>query len=89
MLRGLKKSAINLTNYAPNKNTSNHNNPRNNTASIMNPNIPPIKANGRDSSEKQNLNKSTSNGPKHLIRTIISIIMNIVVSIVTLLILFS
>lgn len=66
----------------PNKNASNHNNPRNNIASIRNPNIPPIKANGRDSSEKQNLNKSISNGPKHLIKTIINIIVKIVVNIV-------
>ena len=73
----------------PNKNASNHNNPRNNIASIRNPNIPPIKVNGRDSSEKQNLNKSISNGPKHLIRIIINIIMNIIVSMVTILILFS
>lgn len=80
---------IDLKIYAPNKNTSNHNNPRNNIASIRNPNIPPIKANGRDNIKKQNLNKSTSNGPKHLIRIIINIIMNIIVSMVTILILFS
>jgi hypothetical protein len=43
----------------------------------MNPNIPPIKVNGRDSSNKQNLKKPTSNGIKNLIRIIISIIMNI------------
>ena len=55
----------------------------------MNPNIPPIKANGRDNIKKQNLNKSKSNGPKHLIRIIINIIMNIIVSMVTILILFS
>lgn len=80
---------IDLKIYAPNKNTSNHNNPRNNKVSIMNPNIPPIKANGRDNIKKQNLNKSTSNGPKHLIRIIINIIMNIIVSMITILILFS
>ena len=39
----------------------------------MNPNIPPKKANGRDNIKKQNLNKSTSNGPKYLIRIIINI----------------
>lgn len=60
----------------------------------MNPNIPPKKANGRDNIKKQNLNKSTSNGPKYLIRIIINIIMNIIVNIiivnmVTILILFS
>ena len=80
---------IDLKIYAPNKNKSNHNNPRNNKVSIMNPNIPPIKANGRDNIKKQNLNKSTSNGPKHLIRITINIIMNIIVSMVTILILFS
>ena len=84
---------IDLKIYAPNKNKSNHNNPRNNKLSIMNPNIPPIKANGRDNIKKQNLNKSTSNGPKYLIRIIINIIMNIIVNIivtmVTILILFS